>query len=207
MIRKIVWHSFLRKSLPPPLGMPTLILEATLSLCPCVFRRLFFLSLNTAYSCTYNIAAVISYNIPFPGLSAGLKGCEVEACLIFYACHILEATVRQHWIPWDLRKRWLFQCPSDCFNAWMWITLGLVLLPVPPLLPRDQMTVVQLHKISFLERNKKEITGKSSQRIFLRPQSGGNKHHNFRSWWMQINRGLADKLMTYQNQIAWNLRQ
>lgn len=44
----------------------------------------------------HTIAAAISYNIPFPGLSAGLKGCEVEACLIFYACHILEATVRQH---------------------------------------------------------------------------------------------------------------
>lgn len=113
-----------------------------------------------------------------------------------------EAKVCRHRIPWDLWKRWLFQCPSDCFRAWMWFLLGHRPSAVPPLLPRDPMTVVQLHPKLLSKRNTKEIAGKSSQRISLRPRSGGNKHHNFRSWWMQINWGWADKLMTHQKQIA-----
>lgn len=113
-----------------------------------------------------------------------------------------EAKVCWHQIPWDLWKRWLFQCPSDCLRAWMWFLLGLRPSAVPPFLPRDPMTVAQLHPKLLSKRNTKEIAGKSSQRISLHPRSGGNKHHNFRSWWMQINWGWADKLMTHQNQIA-----
>lgn len=112
------------------------------------------------------------------------------------------AKVCRHQIPWDLWKRWLLQCPSDCLRAWMWFLLGFRPSAVPPLLPRDPMTVAQLHPKLLSKRNTKEIAGKSSQRISLHPRSGGNKHHNFRSWWMQINWGWADKLMTHQNQIA-----